>query len=115
MPEDKGPPAEGAGVEAREEIDFVELCRICDLSESVLREFVQHGLLEPETGEKPEAWRFRAEAVRRVQVALRLRRDLEVNAAGAALAVDLLDEIEELRTRVRVLERQVRTTPHEES
>lgn len=113
MPTDEGPLVEGAAVEQEAEIDFHELCRICDLEASVLVEFVHHGLLEPETGAQPEAWRFRGEAVRRVQVALRLWRDLELNVAGATLAVHLLDELEELRARVRVLERQLRAPPRE--
>ena len=33
-----------------------------------------------------------------------LQRDLELNMAGAALAVDLLDRVERLRARLRALE-----------
>jgi chaperone modulatory protein CbpM len=47
--------------------------------------------------------------VRRARRALRLQRDLDLNLAGAALALDLLDEVEILRERVRVLEYQLGT------
>jgi chaperone modulatory protein CbpM len=38
-----------------------------------------------------------------VRCALRLERDLGVNLAGAALALDLLDELNRLRARQRRL------------
>jgi chaperone modulatory protein CbpM len=34
---------------------------------------------------------------------MRLQRDLEMNLAGVALALDLLDEIESLRMRLRAM------------
>jgi chaperone modulatory protein CbpM len=37
--------------------------------------------------------------VQRVQTAIRLQQDLGVNLAGAALALDLLEELQELRCR----------------
>jgi chaperone modulatory protein CbpM len=42
--------------------------------------------------------------VRRVEIALRLQRDLQVNLAGAALALDLLEETQRLRARLQSLE-----------
>jgi chaperone modulatory protein CbpM len=43
----------------------------------------------------------------RVRRAVRLQRDLELNLPGTALALELIDEIEQLRCRVRRLEQQV--------
>ena len=45
------------------------------------------------------AWRFSGSALRRAATAQRLTRDLGLNAAGVALALDLLEEIETLRIR----------------
>ncbi|MBT9477058.1 MAG: MerR family transcriptional regulator, partial [Polaromonas sp.] len=42
--------------------------------------------------------------LQRARVALRLQTDLDVNLAGAALALELLDELDELRARVQRLE-----------
>lgn len=42
--------------------------------------------------------------MQRALVALRLQEDLGVNLAGAALALQLLEELETLRSRLRVLE-----------
>ena len=43
----------------------------------------------------------RTPSLRRVRAALRLTRDMELNAAATALVLDLLDEIEALRSRLR--------------
>lgn len=87
-------------------VDLDELARLCGASGRVLQVLVSEGLIQPE-GATPGQWRFSGIAVRRARRALRLRRDLELNLAGTALALDLLDEVETLRERVRVLECQV--------
>jgi DnaJ-class molecular chaperone len=46
-------------------------------------------------------WLFRVSCTKRTRIALRLQRDLDVNVAGVALALDLLDELQELRQTVR--------------
>jgi chaperone modulatory protein CbpM len=56
----------------------------------------EEGIAEPE-GSSWEDWRFGARALKRSQLALRLQCDLRVNAAGAALALDLLEELARLR------------------
>jgi chaperone modulatory protein CbpM len=50
------------------------------------------------------AWRFSSSHLRRARVALRLQADLGLNLAGAALVVQLLDEIAELRACLRALD-----------
>ncbi len=39
-------------------------------------------------------WRFSGAALRRARLALRLERDLELNLAGVALALELMEELE---------------------
>jgi ATP-dependent Clp protease ATP-binding subunit ClpB len=58
--------------------------------------------LEPR-GQEPGQWRFRGQALRRIDRALNLQRDLDINLAGVELVLDLLDEIDALRSRVRTL------------
>lgn len=77
-----------------------ELSRACGISAEVLIEMVEEGVVEP-IGDDPTRWRFPGDAVGRVQTALRLSEDLRVNLAGAALALDLMDELNELRQRGR--------------
>lgn len=73
-----------------------ELCSACGVQAELVIEMVQEGVLEPQ-GRAPAEWRFSGRALIRAQKALNLFRDLEVNWPGAALALDLLEEIEELR------------------
>ncbi|MBT8072067.1 MAG: hypothetical protein HKP21_08375 [Xanthomonadales bacterium] len=56
---------------------------------------VDEGILDP-IGDNVERWRFSVGSLRRVKTAVHLQRDLGVNLAGAALALDLLDRIAEL-------------------
>ncbi len=84
------------------ELSLAELCRACSVHAETVLAMVEEGLLEPR-GAAPAEWRFPGPAVRRVQVALRLQRDLGLNLPGAALALDLLEELEILRRRLQAL------------
>ena len=84
-------------------LTLAEVCRISGLNADDVIELVEAGVVEPET-EEPRGWRFHSVAVWRVQRAVRFREDLGVNNAGAALALDLLEEVNRLRARLRQLE-----------
>ena len=77
-------------------MSLADLCRACDAERELVLQLVEHGVLEPQ-GSAPQAWVFTGASLQRTRVALRLLRDLELNLPGAALAVDLLDEIARLR------------------
>jgi chaperone modulatory protein CbpM len=96
------------GVVLDERISFTlsELSSTCQVPAEIVVDMVQEGLLEPE-GSSPGEWRFTGHALWRARTALRLQRDLGANLAGVALALDLLDELQELRRRVRALEHQL--------
>lgn len=81
-----------------EEVVFTltDVCNLCRVSGDELAAIVAEGIVEPR-GRKPAEWRFTAAGVRRIRIAVRLRRDLHVNMAGAALALELLDELQALR------------------
>ena len=66
----------------------------------MVHEMIDEGVLIPE-GTSPETWRFNALAIKRIQITLRLQNDLRVNLPGAALALDLLEELDELRALLR--------------
>lgn len=62
----------------------------------------QHAFVDQfEDGFDAHRWRFTGTHLRRATVAIRLQRDLGVNLAGAALALELLDEVAMLRARLR--------------
>jgi len=75
---------------------LADLCRFCGVHAEIIHNMVDEGLITPE-GYSPQEWRFTFVAIKRVRTALRLHHDLRVNLPGCALALDLLDEIEELR------------------
>lgn len=85
------------------ELTLGELCRACRLPAERVFELVDEGVVEP-LGREPAQWRFQAVSIRRVRCVQRLESDLGVNVAGAALALDLLEELERLRARLRGLE-----------
>jgi chaperone modulatory protein CbpM len=93
-------------VNDRLELTLLELCEACGVHAECLIEMVQEGVLEPR-GMEPASWRFDAHALDRARVTARLQRDLELNLAGAALVLDMLDEVRALRRRVALLERQL--------
>ena len=90
-------------IETRRAMSLSDLCRVCTVTSERVVQLVDEGLVEPD-GRKPAEWRFSGRSVRRVVVAERLSRDLRLNAAGAALVLDLLDEVKQLRQRLIRLE-----------
>jgi chaperone modulatory protein CbpM len=78
------------------EFGLAELCSVCRIPEELIVEIVAEGIVEPSGGERT-GWRFSGLAVTRVQRVIRLQQDFGVNLAGAALALDLLEELERLR------------------
>ncbi|HBA64742.1 MAG: MerR family transcriptional regulator [Gammaproteobacteria bacterium HGW-Gammaproteobacteria-10] len=77
---------------------LLELCRLGQTSAEWVIELVEEGVLEPEGSEIGD-WRFGADALKRLQAVQRLQRDLRINLPGAALVLELLEEIEMLRQR----------------
>ncbi len=82
------------------EITIVELCEVCSVEITLVEELVDEGILEPVGGAR-EKRRFPYSRVRRARTVVHLQRDLGLNLAGAALALDLLDCIENLRAQLR--------------
>ena len=81
-----------------------EICRVCRIELTAVVELADPGVVSPR-GYVPEEWQFPATALPRLRTVGRLTRDLGVNASGAALAVELLEEQHDLERRLRRLER----------
>lgn len=86
----------GELVEEDLHLTLEELCLACAAARESLLELVEHGLLEARASDDG---RYGGDALRRARIALRLQRDLGVNAAGAVLVVELLERIEVLQQR----------------
>ncbi len=86
------------GVVVEEEVQFtlVELSRACgaDVEQLVV--------LTPSSDDAPR-WRFGGATLRHARVVLRLTHNLELSTTSTALVLDLFDEIEALRSRLRRL------------
>lgn len=89
----------GSVVDDETEMTLVELCQACSVQEHDVHVWISEGVLQPSV-EAGQPMRFRGASLRRARVAVRLARDLEVNTAGVALALDLLDEIDALRSQL---------------
>ncbi|WP_262965279.1 chaperone modulator CbpM [Methylobacter psychrophilus] len=84
-------------------LTLAQLCRACDVHADWIISIVEESIIEPQ-GENSRLWRFSGASMRRARTALRLQRDLGINLAGIALALDLLEELESLRKQIKTLE-----------
>jgi len=78
-----------------------DLERMFAVEQRRIIEWVEEGVISALEMDAAE-WRFSGAQLRRARIALRLERDLGVNAAGVALALELLEELEQLRRERRV-------------
>jgi chaperone modulatory protein CbpM len=78
-----------------------QLCRACGTHADWVVGLVEEGIIEPD-GKELRLWRFSGVSLVRVRSALRLQRDLGVNLAGIGLALDLMEELESLRTQLKI-------------
>ena len=83
------------------EFTLADLCRCCTVEAETIIAMVEEGMLSP-AGSSPSDWRFSGMAQRHVEITLHLQRDLRVNLPGAALALELIEENERLRRKLRI-------------
>ncbi len=79
-----------------------EFCSACTVKLEVIEALVAEGIVEPvrQDHDQPQ---FSGASLMRARTAIRLHRDMEINLAGVALALDLMDEIRDLRRRLAQL------------
>lgn len=94
-----------SGIVLDEQVQYSlnEVCQACSIRTEWVIELVDHGIIQPSGGE-PREWRFPGSSVHTAMKARRLQRDLDLNLSAVALALELLDELETLRSRLRALE-----------
>jgi chaperone modulatory protein CbpM len=80
-------------------VSVTEICHACSSRTEWIVELVEEGILEP-VGKDPDDWHFPSNSISRAHTAMRLQRDLGINLAGVALALDLLSEVAMLRSRL---------------
>ncbi len=84
-----------------------EVCVAAGVSIRALIEIVDYGIVEPEGGSRRN-WRFDPQAIALIKRAARIKHDLDIDWGGVALALDLLSEIDELRSENRMLRQRLR-------
>jgi len=89
-------------LEEETQLSLHDLCCACAVHAERIIELVEEGVLEP-LGVEIIEWRFSGSNLVRARTAIRLQQDLQINTAGVALALDLMDEIENLRQRLNVI------------
>lgn len=80
-----------------------EVCEVCSIQSEWVIELVELGIIQP-SGNKRRNWQFPGSSLHTAMKARRLQRDLDLNLSGVALVLELLDEIEQLRSRLNAYE-----------
>jgi chaperone modulatory protein CbpM len=87
---------ESSVVEDEVQMTITELCHATNAETEHVIAWVYEGILNPH-GNSPDNWFFSGDSLQRAKKALTLSRDLEINAPGIAMILDLLDEISRLK------------------
>ena len=95
-----GAAVDGVIVEDEVRFTLIELSRACHVGVEQVAVLVDEGVLAP-SGDASRRWHFDGTSLRRARTALRLSRDLQLSAGGTALVLDLLDEIDALKTELQ--------------
>jgi len=85
------------------QLTFAEIEQACRVSQDRLIAMVEEGVIEPMLG-FGSPWQFDGSSLKRALTVIRLEEELGVNLAGAALVIDLLDELRRLKSQLRLLQ-----------
>lgn len=83
-----------------QKLTLQDICENYGLSESTVRTYIEECVVEVQ-GDDVSLWRFSEVSVVQIQKTHRLERDLRLNPAGAALALELMSQIEELKNQLK--------------
>lgn len=86
------------------EITLNELSRALNASPDFVIALIEYEVIQPR-GQHQDDWRFNALCIRRARLAQTFQRDLHVNLSGINLALDLLDQIDDLKSQLQQLRR----------
>jgi chaperone modulatory protein CbpM len=73
-----------------------QCCALCRINAQMIQEMIDEGVISP-AGNSPRDWCFGAVDIKRIQITIRLQQDLRINLPGAALALDLLEQLAEMQ------------------
>jgi len=85
-------------------LSLEELCSVCELERDWLVLRVREGLI-PASGASDADWRFSTATLARVRRMREIERSFEAEPELAALVADMLEEMDQLRARLRRAQR----------
>ena len=88
-----------ADYNASTSLTLTEIIEITQTSEAFIQELIDFGILIPRDQV------FSLEHLQRIKTVQHLQQDLEINMAGAAMVLELLDQIDEMEERLAFFER----------
>lgn len=91
----------GMILEKNQTLTLEEFSFATKVDKNLIIEMVEYQLLHPE-GNDPSHWRFDSISLHRGRIAASFYHELEVNLPGIALALDLLDKLEDLQKQVNI-------------
>lgn len=80
-------------------LSLTEVSTSFGVAKETVLEIINEGIVSGEKDDENQ-WRFSKEDIQQISMVLRLNHDLGVNLAGAGLALQLLKEIEYLRSQL---------------
>ena len=83
-----------------------QFCHRLPLAQEQIVEIVHLGIVEP-SGQSPKQWQFDVDMLAAAKRACRLHRQLELDWQGVAVALQLLQQVEDLREENRRLRAQL--------
>ncbi|CAM2799695.1 putative chaperone-modulator protein CbpM [Legionella steigerwaltii] len=92
----------GVLIEETTTISFNEVCQKYRIPKELLLEMVEYGLFSIKTTQT-EHLKLNQKDLRKIESAFRLHQDLGINLPGVALALDLLEKIDQLNEELNIL------------
>lgn len=96
----------GVLLDERTTVSFVEVRQRLNLTEAALLELLEHGIFDI-SAQNFQQMQFNVTMLQKIEAACRLQQDLGVNVPGAVLALELLEELAQLRLQLSILQHHV--------
>jgi chaperone modulatory protein CbpM len=77
-------------------VSLQELCNLDGINEQIVVEVVEHGIVNPLSGEDISEWVFDTVEAAWLKKAIRLQRDLEIDWVAVAMVIELLQHKQSL-------------------
>lgn len=80
-------------------LTFEEICRAINADQDLIIQLIEYHVIQPK-GTSQKNWQFDHVSLKRARIARNFYYDCEVNLAGVALLIDMLEKIEILEAQI---------------